>query len=386
MVGGGLAATRAVEELRRLGCSNRVTLVGEEPHPPYDRPPLSKEVLRGERPDSPLREDWAELDVDLQLGRRAVALDLGARHVLLDYGAALTFDSLVIATGAAPRTLPGLAGPGVHALRTIEDARALAEDVRSAGRLTVVGGGFIGCEVASSARRMQAQVTLVELLPTPLARVLGTTVGAHLASLHEADGVQLRCGVAVVEAQDGTGPRQLLLGDGSTVDAEVVVVGLGVLPSTGWLEGSGLQLDDGVVCDARGRTSAPGVWAAGDAARWLQPSTGGHRRAEHWTSAADQGAAVARDLMGTGAPLDEVPYFWSDQCGVKLQVLGLPDADDDVELLRVGPDPGRLLAVYGRAGRVTAVLGASAPRFVMRLRPLLAAGASYDEALATARS
>jgi 3-phenylpropionate/trans-cinnamate dioxygenase ferredoxin reductase subunit len=385
VAGGGLAATRVVEEVRRLGLESRITLVCAEPHPPYDRPPLSKQVLRGERLDAPLREDWTGLDVDLRLGRRAVALHPGERTLLLDDGTSLDYDALVIATGARPRTLPGISGAGAHVLRTLEDARALAADIRRTGGLTVVGGGLIGCEVAASARALGAQVTLIELLPAPLARILGDRVAAEIARMHEDAGVHLLCGRSVLEAR-GDGPdRDLLLSDGTTLAAPVVLVGLGVVPDTAWLDGSGVEVDNGVVCDATGRTSAEGVWAAGDVARWDHPLFGTRLRMEHWTSAADQGTAVGRDLAGAAVPLAEVPYFWSDQYGVKFQILGLPQPDDEVTLLRVGPGADRLLAVYGRGGVVTAVLGAGAPRWVLRMRSSIRDGAPYEDALAAAR-
>ena len=385
-VGAGLAATRAIEQLRSLGADSRITLVGAEQHLPYDRPPLSKDVLRGEREDSPLRAEWAELDVEVHVGRRAAAVHAGPRTVLLDDGEELGYDALVVATGATPRRLPGISGPGAHVLRTLENARALAEDVRREGRLTIVGGGLIGCEVAASARAMGAEVTLLELLPAPMARVLGPQVAAEVAEMHEREGVTLRCGLSVVEARGEGADRELLVSDGSTVPAPVVLVALGVTPDTGWLDGSGIEVDDGVLCDATGRTSIPGIWAGGDVARWQHPLFGTHVRHEHWTSAADQGVAIARDLAGQPAPLDEVPYFWSDQYRTKFQVLGSPHPDDDVALLRVGPDANRLLAVYGRGGRLTAVLGASAPKWVMRMRTQIRDGVPYDEAVAAAQA
>src|SRR5215204_5117472 len=386
VTGGGLAATRTVEALRRLEVDSSITVLCGEDEPPYDRPPLSKEVLRGERDETPLRADWADLQVDLRLGVRAVALHPRDRNVLLDDGSTLTYDALVIATGAQPRRLPGISGPGAHVLRTLDNARALAEDVRREGRLTIVGGGLIGCEVAASARAMGAEVTLLELLPAPMARVLGPQVAAEVAEMHEREGVTLRCGLSVVEARGEGADRELLLSDGSTVPAPVVLVALGVTPDTGWLDGSGIEVDDGVLCDATGRTSIPGIWAGGDVARWQHPLFGTHVRHEHWTSAADQGVAIARDLAGQPAPLDEVPYFWSDQYRTKFQVLGSPHPDDDVALLRVGPDANRLLAVYGRGGRLTAVLGASAPKWVMRMRTQIRDGVPYDEAVAAAQA
>jgi 3-phenylpropionate/trans-cinnamate dioxygenase ferredoxin reductase subunit len=386
VVGGGLAATRTVEELRELGAESRITVVAQEAVPPYDRPPLSKEVLRGEREPVPLRSEWESLDVDLRLDSKGVALRPDDHVVLLDDGTELPYDAAVLATGAEPRLLPGVTGQGVHVLRTASDAHSLSEDVRRASRLVVVGGGFIGCEAAASARAMGAEVTLIEVLAAPLSRVLGLQVGAEVARLHEEQGVRVVAGTSVLEARGEGDERELLLSDTTTVGAPVVLVGLGVAPDVDWLEGSGVAVDDGVVCDATGRTSVPGVWAAGDMARWWHPLYGDHVRLEHWTSAADQGATVAKDLAGQPSPLAEVPYFWSDQYRTKFQMLGRPQPDDDVTLLRVGPDGSRLLAVYGRDGRVTAVLGASAPKWVMRMRNLIAQGGPYDEALAAARA
>jgi 3-phenylpropionate/trans-cinnamate dioxygenase ferredoxin reductase subunit len=387
IVGAGLAATRTVEELRRLGVAAAITVVGAEKWAPYDRPPLSKDVLRGELDVSLLREDWSELDVEMRLGRRALGVRPSAQTVLLDDGVEVGYDALVIASGARPKRLPSVSGAGVHVLRTVDDAHALRADVRERGRLTIVGGGFIGCEAAANARRMGADVCLIELLETPLARVLGTQVGAEIAELHEREGVELRCGVAVQAARGQDSERELLLSDGALVRSDVVLIALGVRPDTDWLATSGIELDgDGVLCDARGRTSAPNVWAAGDCASWLVPSLGERHRHEHWTSAADQGTAVARDIAGEGAALEAVPYFWSDQYSTKFQMLGAPAADDDVTILRVGPAADRLLAVYARSGRLTGVLGANAPKWVMRLRPLIARGADLTEALDLARS
>jgi 3-phenylpropionate/trans-cinnamate dioxygenase ferredoxin reductase subunit len=386
VVGGGLAATRTVEELRLLGADSRITVVSEEAVLPYDRPPLSKDVLRGERDAVPLRDEWLSLDIDLRLGCRGVTLRPEEHVVLLDDGTQVSYDAAVLATGARPRALPGLTGRGVHVLRTAADACGLAEDVRRCGRLVVVGGGFIGCEAAASARALDAAVTMVELLPSPLARVLGAQVGAEVGRLHTAEGVTVIGGTSVLEVRGEGDERQLLLSDQSTLDAPVVLVGIGVAPDVDWLKGSGLTLDDGVLCDANGRTSIEGVWAAGDVARWWHPLYGSHVRLEHWTSAAEQGVAVARDIMGQPAPVSGVPYVWSDQYRTKFQLLGLPSPDDDVELIAVGPDGTRTLAVYGREGRVTAVLGLSAPKWVMRMRSLLAERAAYDEALRVARS
>lgn len=382
VLGGGLAATRTVEELRTQAPEVRITMVSDERELPYDRPPLSKAVLRGEREAPALRETWDDLDVELLLGRRAVQLRPGDRAVRLEDGSELRYDALVVATGARPRTLPGLDGDGVFTLRTAADSRGLGAAMVEAGSLVVVGGGFIGCEAAASARALGLRVDLVEVLPAPLARVLGPTLSAEVARLHEDNGVVLHTGTAI-ERVEGTGAeRRLVLSSGAVLPAPVVLVGLGVEPETAWLEGSGVQLDGGVLCSATGRTSADGVWAAGDVAAWFHPGLGGRLRLEHWTSAADQAATVARDVLGRGEPLAEVPYFWSDQYAVKFQVLGRPHPDDDVTLLKVGPKGDRLLALYAREGRLTAVLGASAPRFVMRLRDAVRDGVPVADAVA----
>ena len=387
VAGAGLAAVRLAEELREQGADGALVLLGEERTAPYDRPPLSKQVLRGERDAPPLLApgDAERLALELRLGVRAVALHPGDREVLLDDGTTVRYDALVVATGAAPRHVPGLAGAGVHVLRTVADAVALREDVLRAGRLTVVGGGFLGCEVAASARAMGADVVLVEVLEQPLVRVLGPVVARELVAAHREAGVDVRAGTAVLETRGEGAERVLLLSDGTTVPGDVVLVAVGVEPETRWLDGSGVACDGGVVCDASGRSSVDGVWAVGDVARWWLPSQQAHRRVEHWTSAGEQAAAVARGLVTGPVEHDPVPYVWSDQYAVKWQLVGLPAPDDEVTLLRVGKRD-RLLAVYGRDGRLTGAVAGSAPKHVTALRALLLAGASHSEAVGAARA
>lgn len=387
VVGAGLAAVRLAEELHEQGFDGSLVVVGEEHVPPYDRPPLSKHVLRGEREAPPLLQpdDYARLGVDLRLGTRAVALHADRRELLLEDGSTLAYDALVVATGAAPRHVPDVEGPGVHVLRTAQDAEGLRAAVQEAGRVTIVGGGFIGCEVAASARAMGADVVLLEVLSLPLVRVLGPTVAEEVVRLHRDNGVDVRPATSVLEVH-GEGPgRTLVLSDGTTVPGDVVLVGIGVEPRTDWLEGSGLEVDGGVVCGADGRSSVDGVWAVGDVARWWVPSQQAHRRIEHWTNASEQAGVVARNLLGAQEQHDPVAYVWSDQYSTKWQLVGLPAPTDDVTLLAVGPKGDRLLAVYGRDGRLTGALGASAPRPVMKVRQLLAEGSSYDDALAALR-
>jgi NADPH-dependent 2,4-dienoyl-CoA reductase/sulfur reductase-like enzyme len=384
VVGAGLGGLRTAEELRSLGYDGELTLVGAERHPPYSRPPLSKEVLRGEAaPESAhLRDAAALAGIELRLGRHATGLDVAGRTVWLDNGRALPYDAAVIATGATPRTLPGVDAAAVHVLRTIDDAVSLRDRLSERPRVAVIGAGFIGSEVASSARQLGCEVTVVELLPAPLVQCIGPTIAPACAALQQAAGVDLRCGVGVDVVADG----KVKLSDGTSVAADVVVVGIGVRPELGWLHDSGLTIDDGLVCDETCRTSAPGVYAVGDVARWHNPRYGEHMRLEHWTNATEQAAAVARNLLGETTPFAPVPYFWSDQFDAKIQVLGAPRADDEVQVVRGALDGGKFVAVYGRAGRLTGVVGLSSARQVMSLRPLLSDGTAYDDAIAHAKA
>jgi 3-phenylpropionate/trans-cinnamate dioxygenase ferredoxin reductase subunit len=386
VVGAGLAGLRTVEHLRRLGHDGPLTLIGSETHLPYDRPPLSKEVLRGERPVVYLRKEsaYAELALELRLGTRALAVDTTRGEVQVSDGDAVSFDVLVIATGATPRTLPGTERlAGVHTLRTLEDSAALHEELVQAGEVAVVGGGFIGCEVAASARALGADVTIIEALPQLLIRTLGEDVGGEVAALHRRNGVHVLRGAAVQVLEGGDRVERVVLADGTVVSAATVVVGLGVRPATEWLEGSGIAVDNGIVCDQWCETSTPGIFAAGDAARWFNEPTGRHERVEHWTNAAEQAEVVAHNILADVADRQAyapVPYFWSDQYDVKIQALGFPSPGDDVQLHMAGAKKRRL-ALYSHDGRFTAVVGFSAPGIVMKLRPLLATGASLADAV-----
>ena len=385
VVGASLAGLRAVESLRSAGHEGAITLVGAEPHLPYDRPPLSKEVLTGdwsrERLDLRPEEKWADLDVDLLLGTPATALDLDGRVVAVD-GDRIPFDGLIVATGAAPREIPG-----ARTLRTLDDSLALRAAFDEGARVCVIGAGFIGAEVAASARTRGLDVTLLEALPVPLARGLGEEMGMACAELHRDAGVDLRLGVAV----DAVEPGGVRLADGTLVEADVVVAGIGVSPVTGWLEGSGLELRDGVVCDETlAAAGADGVYAAGDLCRWAHP-TMGEIRIEHWTNATEQGDAAARNLLrrarGEAAePFAPVPYFWSDQYDTKIQFVGRCAPDDEVRVVAGSVQERKFVAAYGRAGRLVACLGFSMPRKVMQFRRLLAESASWEDALALAEN
>jgi len=397
IVGASLAGLRAAETLRAESFAGRVVLIGAESHLPYERPPLSKQFLAGTWGFDRLLlrepEKIGKLELDLRLGHSARTLDVDGHRLELDDGSEVGFDGLVIATGARPRTLPGAETLGsVHVLRTLEDSSSLAEATAEPGvRLAVVGAGFIGSEVAATCRGRGARVTLIEALPVPLARVLGERVGAVCAALHLDQGVELITGVGVSGFRPA-GPDEadggaLELDDGTVVPADVVLIGTGVVPSTGWLSGSGLEVRDGIVVDAT-LHATDDIVAAGDVARWYDESLGGEVRIEHWTNASEQGVAAARDLLAGRAHARSyvpVPYFWSDQYDVRIQVLGSPRPDDEVVVVDGSVPERRFVAAYGRNGRLTGALGFSMPRQLMCYRQLLERGASFDEALARTR-
>ncbi len=388
IVGASLAGLNAGEALRREGFDGRVTLIGAENHLPYDRPPLSKQVLAGDwEPERAALIDPEELEedgIEARLGVRATALDLDARELTLHTGETVEFDGLVIATGARCRTMPGTEGiGGVHVLRSLDDCLALRADFEAMPqRVVVVGAGFIGAEVAATARGRGLDVTMVEALPTPLSRVLGDEMGEVCAEVHRDHGVDLRTAVGVESVSGDSRVERVTLSDGSTIDADVVVVGIGVIPNTEWLDGSGLEVDDGVVCDAS-CLAADGVTAAGDVARWPNELFGETMRVEHWDNAAQQGVHAARRLLDAAVgPFTPVPWFWSDQYDRKIQLAGRVRGDDEVRVVTGSVDERRFAAIYGRAGRIVGVLGFNRPRHVMRYRALIEQGASFDEALA----
>jgi NADPH-dependent 2,4-dienoyl-CoA reductase/sulfur reductase-like enzyme len=390
VVGASLAGFRAVEELRHHGYNGAITVIGAEAHLPYDRPPLSKQILAGtweadRLPLTAVGKEIEELDVEWRLGVAASGLDLGAREVSLADGARVAYDALVIATGAGVRMLPGQPElQGLHTLRTLDDCMALRSELdASPQRVVVVGAGFIGAEVAATARQRGLDVMLLEALPAPLQRALGDEMGAVCADIHREHGVDVRLSTGV-EGFDDDGHGRLVgirLSDGTTVQADVAVVGVGVAPNTGWLEGSGLTIDNGVVCDAT-CLAAPNVVAAGDIARWPNNRFGEVMRVEHWENAQEQGAHAARRLLGHLEPYEPVPWFWSDQYDRKIQLAGRSNADDIVQIVDGSVAERRFVALYGRAGRVVGVLGMNRPRPVMEYRQLIAEGVSWEEAVA----
>ena len=393
VVGAALAGLRAAEELRAAGYGGRLVFVGAEDHLPYDRPPLSKEVLAGEWDlgQTALRKQpYEDLDLDWRLGRRAAALDARARTVSLADGERLSFDGAVLATGAVPRTLPGTPPlPGIHLLRSLDDCEALRDELARGPRVVVVGAGFIGAEVAATCRGRGLSVTVLEALPAPMVRGLGPVLGDALGRLHRDHGVDLRLGVGVAGFEGGDRVEAVLLGDGTRVAADVVVVGIGVRPATDWLEGAGLRIDDGVVCDATCQ-AAPGIVAAGDVARWPSALYDGESiRLEHWTNAAEQGAFVGRRLLagdGAAPSFDPVPFVWSDQYDVKIQVAGSVRGDDRIEVVDGSLAEQRFVAAVGRDGRLVGAVGFSRPRPLMHYRRLIAERVPFDDAVASQRA
>ncbi|MCY4258110.1 MAG: FAD-dependent oxidoreductase [bacterium] len=398
IIGASLAGTRAAEALRRDGYDGTITIVGDEPHAPYDRPPLSKQVLAGDWEPARIalsdEQDLNALQADWCLGRRAVGLDVASRRVLLDDASHLTADGILIATGARCLELPSVnaAGSplvGIHTLRTLDDCLALRSDMEaSPQRVAVVGAGFIGAEVAATARQRGLEVTLIEALPVPLGRVLGTEMGAVCAEVHRDHGVEVRLGVGVRGFDGHHRVEQVHLSDGTFVSADVVVVGIGVAPNTQWLQGSGLTLDNGVVCDATCLV-APGITAAGDVARWPNNLFGETMRVEHWDNAIAQGTHAARRLLAsdeTAEPYMPVPWFWSDQYDRKIQLAGRVQPNDEVRVITGSVAERRFAALYGRADRLVGVLGFNRPRHVMQYRNLIAKGIGFGEAISMAEA
>ncbi|OBF92616.1 pyridine nucleotide-disulfide oxidoreductase [Mycobacterium sp. 852002-51163_SCH5372311] len=369
VVGGGVAGTRAAETLRLEGYDGELTIVGAERHAPYHRPPLSKKLLTGQvhRAGVDLAPQF-EFEARVLRGASAIKLDMSARTVHLrdeNQDLSVDFDGLVIASGAVPREWPGGPVPdGVLMLRTVDDCLAIRERLDSRPRVAVVGGGFIGAEVAASCRSLGLDVVLIEKAAGPLLTALGKEMAARWAELHRRHGVDIRVGVGVDTFVGHGRVEAVRLSDDSHIPADLVIVGLGVTPATDWLDGSGLRLDDGVVCDATGAaeggTGDAAVVAAGDVARWWHPLYERHLRTEHWDDAGRQGAAAARTLLAgpeRAVEYDEVPYFWSDQYDVKLQMLGIPTDYDAFEIVEGDPGAWEFVAAYGRAGRTIAVLG-----------------------------
>ncbi|MDP4505300.1 NAD(P)/FAD-dependent oxidoreductase [Nonomuraea turcica] len=389
VVGAGLAGLRTVEALRKLGFDGAVTLLGAEEIGPYDRPPLSKQVLtgKGDPAETAYRSaaHYADLRVELRLGQPATALDLTSRTVKTD-GGELSFDGLIVATGAAARLLAVESGPSrIHRLRTLDDARELRDALQVSRHVVVIGAGFIGSEIASSARMLGLEVTLLEAAPVPLARVVGPQIGQICAALHRENGTRLICG-AQVGSVEGSG--RVRLTDGRIIEGDLVVAGIGAAPETGWLASSGLTVADGLVCDPFLSAGHPAVYAAGDVVRWRNPLFGTSMRTEQWTNAVEQARRAAANLLadpGKGQPYAGVNYFWSDQYGVRIQSAGIAEADE-VRVVHGSPAEFRFLAYYRKGDRLVGAFAMDQPVPLVRSKLLIEARTSWEEALSLVRA
>jgi 3-phenylpropionate/trans-cinnamate dioxygenase ferredoxin reductase component len=385
IVGAGLAGAKAAEALRDHGHQGRLVLVGAERHLPYERPPLSKSYLKGESPfeEATVHDQgwYDEHRVELRLGEPATALD-PARHLVTVGGEQLSYDKLLLATGSSPRRLdlPGADLDGVLTLRNVEDSDRLREAFGPGARVVLVGGGWIGLEVAAAAREAGAEVTVLEALELPLVRVLGRDMAMVFADLHREHGVDLRTGVtveAIEAAEDGRRVRAVRLADGTPVPATLVVVGIGAAPNVGLADGAGLEVDNGVLVDAAGRTSDPDVFAVGDIANAEHPVLGTRIRVEHWANALNQPAAVAAAMLGEDAAYDTLPYFYTDQYDLGMEYSGNAGPDDEVVVR--GDRAGReFLAFWLRDGRVTAGMGVNVWDRIDDINALILAGGVVD--------
>lgn len=382
IAGGGLAAQRVAEALRRAGHEGPLRIVCAEERPPYDRPPLSKGYLGGATDDPSLSfrpPGWyADNDVDLLLGRRATALDPAYQELVLAGGERLPYGRLLIGTGGTPRRLPGSeAFANVHHLRTIEDARTLRAALTPGARLVVVGAGFIGLEVAATAQRLGVEVTVVEAAPAPLAGVLGHQLGSWFADLHRAEGVGVLVSARIAEIAGADRVEAVVLDNGRRLPCDALLVGVGMAPATRWLAGCGLDAD-GVAVDEAGRTTVPDVFAAGDAARPLDPRLGRHVRSEHWEAAARQAARAAYTMLGLSVPVAPTPSFWTDQHGVRIQYVGQAHGADGLAI-EGSPAARDFTATFTSGGRPVAVLLVGRPHALPAARQLVQADTSQPE-------
>ena len=389
IVGAALAGLRLLEALRREGYAGRVTMIGAETHLPYDRPPLSKQFLV---------EGWSEeklalsksgvdsLRAEWRLGQKATALDPTALAVTLADGSRIDADAIVVATGAEPRRLPFERGlRGLLVLRTLDDARRLRDALATRPRIVVIGAGFIGMEVAASCRTKGCAVTVVEPLPAPLIRGLGPLLGERVARRHREAGIEFHLGVGV-SAFEGEGQvTGVRLADGRVIPADLVLIGVGAAPAVAWLEGSGLAIDNGVLCDATGATSRPGVFALGDCARWENARYPERPRFEHWTSAVEQAEVVARRIVyGKSEHHAAVPYVWSDQFDLRLAITGEFKDGDTMHVCLGKIEDDKFLVLFGRGGKLVGAVGCKRPRQLNAARRWIAEGMSFADAISQA--
>lgn len=389
VVGASLSGLRAVETARKSGFTGRITLVGDEAHLPYDRPPLSKSFLEASsiHPEIPFFRNektlTEELGIELLLGNAAEHLDTRRRLVSVS-GREIPYDAMVIATGTRARQIPGCSHlEGVHPLRTLDDALSVRAALDTNTRVVIIGAGFIGSEVASSARKRGLDVVVIETQPTPLVRAIGEAPGSFVSSLHQRNGTDLRCGTGVRKLHGESRVSAVELDDGTIIATDLVVVGIGAIPNTEWLDGSNISLDEGILCDEYLWTGVPNVYAAGDVVKWLNPVFNRHQRLEHWTSAAEQGAAATRNALGfePATPYQTVPYFWSDWYDSRIQFVGSTHADE-VRVVDGNPDiDSRWIALYRKGDRLVGALTVNAQTEIMKYRGKILQGALWDDAV-----
>ena len=392
IVGASLAGMRAAQAARNAGYEGELTVIGEEQHMPYTRPPLSKDLLAGIDDVESTHFPAAGLEVTWRLGERATQLDTAAKRVALEGGEHVDYDQVILATGcrARPWTGPGAELEGLHTLRHLDDALDLQRALAPKPKLAIVGAGFIGCEVAASARKLGIDVTLVDIAPLPMP-ALGETIGARCADMHREHGVDLRLGTGIAALHGDSDGRveALELSDGTRIEAQVVVIALGAIPNTEWLEGSGLTLQPGVLCDGTlEAVGAEDVFAAGDIAAWPHPlAPDAPTRIEHWTNAAEQGPLAGRNAVSDPAERKahtSVPMFWSDQYDVKIQAVGLPALAERVHMAEVAPEGDRFVAVGERDGKVIAAYAFNGARRLPVYRRHVAETAPIADVLAAA--
>ena len=370
IVGASLAGVSAIESLRDRGYEHEIVLIGADPHLPYNRPPLSKQALAGSDYDTTQlhpQEWYDERGVELQLGTEVVSLNTQNKELRTNGGKVLKFDGLLIATGSKARPL-GTRCPGlpVHKLRTLEDSRQLHAELTPGKHLVIIGAGFIGLEVASTARQLGLDVTLVEVANVPLGRAFGPSVGDWFRRLQERNGVQVRC-ATTLESIERSGRGVILrFSAGHQIEADLVLAGIGASPATGWLANSGVNISDGIVCGPDLQTSMPGIVAAGDVARWRNPLFDEEMRIEHWTNAMEQGRHAAGTLLGSREAFGAVPYFWTDQFKAKMRFVGRAHSTDKVVIEEESDDS--LVAIFGRAGVVSGAVCVNAPRRLAHYR------------------
>lgn len=389
IVGASLAGIRVAEHARRVGFEGRIVLIGEESHLPYDRPPLSKKVLLGEATDEELALrtlPYDDLDLDLRLGVRALRLDGRNRRVHLSDETSVEGDRIFICTGVRARALPQLPPlAGIHTLRTLEDAKAIHQGLMRNERVVVVGGGFIGAEVAAVARQLGKEVTLVEAMPTLMMRGMSEKWGHFMEQYHRDKGVDVRSNTGVESVRGDTQLEAVKLTDGTEIETSLLVVGIGAEPNIHWLEDSGLDLGNGVVTDAYGESNIDGIYAVGDVAYFRHDAYGQNMRVEHWTNAVEMARAVVTNaLTDERTPFHTIPMVWSDQFDLKIQSAGRFDDADEEVVTMLDEETGHCLVLYGKEGALRGALSFNRASVLVRMKMLMAKGVTLTDAVAMA--